>query len=285
MRFLRTQDYYKQIQPQNLYEIIEGDETLLLYTEQAAQAEMTGYLAQRYDVAKVFTNTSTFDIAATYTANNLVELTAPTYSTTSTYNANNLVVYSGSVYSSVSGSTGVLPSTGTTDWNYLAKDHSLFYVTQPAQSYKANTTYAAGSVVFYNDVIYTALTQTTNVMPDSNTSIWVGGLPYSVTGILPTNTAVFTAGDNRNAIILMFMLDIVLYHLSSRLNPQNVPQLRSVRYDNAGANQKGGAIGWLKMVADGNINAGLPEIIATPVSNGNGISIQWGSNPSNINYY
>lgn len=237
MRFLRTLDYNRQIQPVDLAQIIEGDESLLIFAEQSAQAELTSYLSQRYDISKIFTDTSTYSSVVSYSANTLVEYTEPVFNTATTYSTNKRVSFNGNIYSSVSGSTGVIPNSLGTDWNYITNDKNLYY----------------------------AITAST--------------------GNLPTNTTYFIQGDNRPAQIVLFMIDIVLYHLHSRINPQNIPTLRAIRYDNNGANQRGGAIGWLKMVADGAINAGLPEIIVTPLSNGIGRSIQWGSNPSSRNYY
>jgi phage gp36-like protein len=66
-------------------------------------------------------------------------------------------------------------------------------------------------------------------------------------------TAIFAAtGTSRNAQIIMFYVDIVLYHLHSRINQGQVPQLRMDRYDQA--------IKWLEMVAKGSLAPDLPEI-------------------------
>ena len=54
----------------------------------------------------------------------------------------------------------------------------------------------------------------------------------------------------RNPIILMYLIDIVLYHLHSNISPRNIPELRGIRYE--------AAIDWLKMVASGKINPDLP---------------------------
>jgi hypothetical protein len=59
------------------------------------------------------------------------------------------------------------------------------------------------------------------------------------------------------------MIDITLYHLLSRM-PRNFSDIRKERYDGNSPNQNGGAIGWLKRVSKGEINADLPEIVETP---------------------
>lgn len=65
--------------------------------------------------------------------------------------------------------------------------------------------------------------------------------------------AIFSAtGNNRNAQIVMYCIDILLYHLHSNISPNNVPDLREKRYEQA--------INWLKMVAADKLNPNLPII-------------------------
>lgn len=56
--------------------------------------------------------------------------------------------------------------------------------------------------------------------------------------------------NNRNASIVMYLADIVLYHLHARISPDNIPTLREERYKNAKD--------WLEKVADGFIKPLLP---------------------------
>jgi phage gp36-like protein len=57
-------------------------------------------------------------------------------------------------------------------------------------------------------------------------------------------------GAARHPLILLYLIDIVLYHIHSRINPINIPDIRQVRYDNA--------IEWLKKVSKGEISPDLP---------------------------
>jgi hypothetical protein len=58
-------------------------------------------------------------------------------------------------------------------------------------------------------------------------------------------------GDNRNQQMVNYLIDIILYHLHSRIAPRNIPELRVKRYDDA--------IAWLKQCAKGEfITGGLP---------------------------
>ncbi len=66
--------------------------------------------------------------------------------------------------------------------------------------------------------------------------------------------AIFGAiADDRNPLIVMYMVDISLYHLFTACTPRNVPEIRGIRYD--------AAINWLKMVSNPlkQIDPGLPE--------------------------
>lgn len=62
--------------------------------------------------------------------------------------------------------------------------------------------------------------------------------------------AVVAVPDTRNPQIVMYLVDMVLYHLHSRQNPRNVPALRQDRYEQV--------IDWLKTVRKGGLSCGLP---------------------------
>lgn len=82
-----------------------------------------------------------------------------------------------------------------------------------------------------------------------------------------------TQGTDRNALIVMYMVDITLYHLHSNISPENVPELRYTRYD--------AAIKWLKAVSKGEISPNLPEHSSDPDSedpDGDSVFFQGGSN-------
>lgn len=61
------------------------------------------------------------------------------------------------------------------------------------------------------------------------------------------------AGDDRNQLILMMVIDIAVYHIFCIHNPQKLSQIRRDRYERA--------IEWLKAVAAGEISVdGAPLI-------------------------
>jgi hypothetical protein len=65
--------------------------------------------------------------------------------------------------------------------------------------------------------------------------------------------AIFGAsGIARNAHLVMIYIDMVLYHLHSRISPGQVPVTRSDRYSDA--------IKWLEMVSQGSLAPDLPVL-------------------------
>ena len=95
---------------------------------------------------------------------------------------------------------------------------------------------------------------------------------YYFSGFTPDNSLYWTKGDNRNHQIKLYMIDAVLFHLLSRLNPRNVSELRETRYKTV--------IDWLKNVQKGKVELDVPIIVPTQ-----GGSIRWGSQPrQNMTY-
>lgn len=277
-RLLRNSDYLRAIQSDNLLQIIESNEQVRLDVEQSAQEEMKSYLAQRYLTDKIFTDTTEFSFSATYYGKNLIEYTADDWDISTTYVLNDRVVYDGGLYKCTTGCKGVKP-TVLANWAYLCEDKSLYYAKTPYAEYSHTTEYVTGNQVWYNDISYTAKTDTTGNLP-TDTNYWTAGSTYSFSGYYPENTTYWTKGDNRSQLIVQYLIDIVLYHLHARINPRNTPELRAIRYDGNAPMQTGGAIGWLKRVGKGEITADLPSIIPTQ-----GLSIRYGSNEKNVNTF
>lgn len=74
-------------------------------------------------------------------------------------------------------------------------------------------------------------------------------------------------GSDRHPIIVKYAVDIAIYYLYSRQQPEQVPQLRKDNYDIAER--------WLRRVSQGEINpTGLPK-----PDNGSKDYIAYGSNP------
>lgn len=58
--------------------------------------------------------------------------------------------------------------------------------------------------------------------------------------------------ENRNALIVMYMIDITLYHLHSNIVTRAMPKTREDRYN--------AAISWLDKVSSGKLNPNLPVV-------------------------
>lgn len=268
-RLLRDLDYLRAIQADNLAQIIESNSQIQKDVEQAAQSEMTGYLVQRYKTANVFSDTKVFSTSATYSAKQLVEFTAPIFSAITAYTTGQYVLQNGNIYKSTAGS--IAHAFNVAEWTYISLDKTLYYITLPQNEYLSTTTYTTGNQVWFDNKVYTALANIKGVNP-TYSAYWGTGTTYSIIGIYPDDVTKWTLGDNRNALIVQYLLDITLYHLHSRINPRNIPDLRKERYNGNDPMDRGGAIGYLKSVASGSVNCDIPEI---DPSQGN--SIRWGN--------
>lgn len=54
----------------------------------------------------------------------------------------------------------------------------------------------------------------------------------------------------RNALLVLYTVDVLLYHIHSRISPSTIPEMRIVRYENV--------IDWLRDVAKGIISPDFP---------------------------
>jgi hypothetical protein len=95
---------------------------------------------------------------------------------------------------------------------------------------------------------------------------------YYFSGITPDNQLYWVKGDNRNSIVKLYLIDTLLMHLYSRINPRNIPLLREERYK--------AVIEWLKAVEKGKISLDVPIVVPTT-----GNSIVFGSYPKQNNWY
>lgn len=76
----------------------------------------------------------------------------------------------------------------------------------------------------------------------------------STAGLAITDTSQFTQADTRHPLLLTYCKDIALYHIHTNISPQNIPQLRKDRYDQA--------ISWLNKVNKDMLSLDLPLLDA-----------------------
>lgn len=294
MSYLISPDLKRLIQSDNLTQIIGGDTSILTAAQLTAQEEAITYLIQKYNTAGEFTDTNIYDPTVIYKAASRVYLDATAYDGTATYAIGKLVLQSGKIYScsitiSVAEAT-FIPG----HWALLGNQYDIFYASYPAPLFNLNSVYAKGVIVFWNDKKYTASIPTPlmghetvlqydttdqipypNYFPGdvNNPQQWGNGVAYSVpAGTLPTNITYFTKGDNRSQAMVMYITDIALYHLHSRIAPRGIPDLRIKRYDDA--------INHLKGYSKGTTTANLTKI--QPPS---GKRIRYGSSIKQSNSY
>lgn len=201
----------------------------------------------------------------------------PAWNNNTTYAQGNVVWFEDNLYQAKSSIYGIHPATSA--------NLELRYGIPAAQQYLGYFT------ISYDQQPYTNPVVTYGYQPQVNTNYWelyngpanwFTGTTYYFSGVNPTqNTTYWKKGDNRNAQVVLYLIDIILYHLHARINPRNIPELREIRY-NGGEKQynKGGSIGWLRDVQQGKVHLNAPVI--QPVT---GNSIRWGSYPKNNNSF
>jgi phage gp36-like protein len=79
--------------------------------------------------------------------------------------------------------------------------------------------------------------------------------------------------DDRNPVVLMYGLDIAIYHLHLRLNSRKIPDFRKERYKEA--------LDWFEKVNKGEIND--PDL-PLPEDPEDKSYVNWGSNPKRENH-
>ena len=290
MAYLISYDYLRVIQLGNLQQLITQNPSILTGVELSAQAEAISYLRQKYETEQEFTNTKLWVKAAVYNAADRVYLDADGYLSANSYVIGNLTTWNGKVYICTTNTTGVFDPA---DWSVIGNQGDIFYAPYPHPFFDIYNLYKEGDQVYWNGRIYTARRDSLasvdsiqyriykniplpNVFPDdvnSGSTYWQDNGAYSVplnTNI--TNTTYWTKGDNRDQQMVLYFIDLALYHLHSRIAPNNIPQLRIDRYDSA--------IEWLKMCAKGEVTPNLPKIQPKE-----GARIRYGGNIRNINSY
>ncbi len=291
MGYLRTRDYSKQIQSDNLTQIISADAGVLTLAELAAQEECISYLVQKYMVDQEFTDTLVWSPSVAYTGGSRFELNYDDYVPATTYAITDLVVNAGKCYVCKAVTTGTFDPA---DWDLLGNKYDLFYGAYPFPIFDITKVYKVGDQVFWKGSTYTCKISTipvghaaalqagtyanlpqANVFPDdavNGVQYWGSPVAYTITaGTLPSNVK-YTLGDNRSQQLVMMMIDITLYHVHSRIAPRNIPALRGNRYD--------AAIKWLEMANTGTITANIP--ILQPAQ---GRVIRYGGNTKANNTY
>lgn len=255
MPYLITRDYKLQIQDSQLSQLLGNDAVARTYAENRAIEDIKTHLQQKYLIDSEFTNTSVWSNTTVYMPTDRVYLDATAYSNASTYAIGALVLQAGNVYRCATAINTPEPFT-INKWTLIGAQYTMFFGAYPKPLFDLYGQYAVGDQVYYNGRQYTCRIATTvtthgvalqygtienlpfnNVLPagtNQSATYWTDNGAYTIpAGTLPTNTTFWTQGDNRNAQILGFTIDIALYYLHQRIAPQNVPELRRDNFDRA----------------------------------------------------
>lgn len=250
MSYILSADLIRVIQDANLQQIISSNQSILSGAILAAEAEAKSYLRQKYDMSKEFADVTPWSNSVVYKAGARVySITAP---------------------------------------------NPLYYAAYPEQPFDYGGLYNIGDKVFWKDKVYTAKVQTplldhdtglqyrviqniplANPAPDdpqNGLAYWGVGVAYSIPAATPLSDARWVLGDSRDQQMVLYLIDITLYHVHARIAPRNIPDLRVKRYDDA--------INWLKMCAKGDVT---PELPLLQPAQGN--RIRFGGGIKNINTY
>lgn len=292
MAYLIFSDYKKQIQTDNLLQIVGNDLNVLHTAELQAIEEAYGYLSQKYDTSQEFTSTDPWSPTKAYNAGDRVYLDAEAYSAQATYEVNDLALHSGKVYICTQAVT-TPEAFDPANWQELGLQFDIFFAAYPQPVFNYQSVYKAGDEVFWKNKTYTCQRASftwgddiqfrvyeniplPNIFPDdpmNGAVYWGAGTTYEIpAGTLPTDSDYWTAADNRTQAVLMTVIDITLYHLHSRISPRNIPDLRRDRYINA--------VDMLRAFARGEMTAKLPVIQPK-----RGQRIRYGGAIKNINSY
>lgn len=137
-----------------------------------------------------------------------------------------------------------------------------------AQVFAVVDAWVSGASYTTDDVVYSAVNNKTYKAKTTHTGITTD--PSAD----PTNWGVTL--DPRNPKIVTCTVDLALYHLHSRINPRNIPELRGIRREDS--------INWLEGVRENKNNPTLPAKVD---GDGNtvGVRFTFGSNTQNNQRY
>ena len=206
MAYLRLKDYYQFIQSDNLQQVIRADDSLRLAAENGAQAKITEYLVQKYDLAEEFTDTLVYSFTKNYLAGMLIDLNFTPYSSTLLYALNSTTLNGGLSYICTTPITVAEPFT-VSHWKLLGSQYDLFNVSYPATLFDYQTNYRKNDLVYFKGKVYKCLVPSlqishsielqfstygnvplNNIFPDDyayGKTYWGVGVSYSITGLLP----------------------------------------------------------------------------------------------------
>lgn len=304
MGYIIQSDLLRTIQDVNLQQIISNDATILERAIVSAEAEAKSYLRQKY-ILDEFTDTLLHSKTKIYYSKQRFFVNGNFWQAPSTYAVGDLVSYRDipangpmKIYQCIQAVPSNIVPTNAAYWALLGDPNQIYavqtYSGGVVPDFQYDSIYKLNDKVFWKGKIYTCRVATSaithevalqygfyqnlpqlNVAPDDTVNglqYWGGGVAYSV----PAGTLIisnfYVPDDNRDAQMVMMIIDVALFHLHSRIAPRNIPELRVKRYE--------AALNWFTMCAEGKITPSLP--LLQPLQ---GNRIRFGGNVRNINNY
>jgi len=248
--FIFIGDYIKQIQTDNLQQVIGNNQTVLDGIQLAAVEECKSFLKNKYDISQAFQPITQHDKTKTYNAGQTVYLNALPYSQ-KPYTLTEQTLQDGKVYSCTT--SIIIPEIFTVaHWSLLGNQYDIFNAVTPNPEFNYKTIYHRGDKVYWNGSVYTNKIETSildhsallqigqsgterivNVWPDDpikGVQSWGMGVAYSI----PDNTEItdskWIKGDNRDQKLLEVCINIAIFKAHLRISPRNIPETRAYMY-------------------------------------------------------
>ena len=305
MSYIISTDLLRTIQDVNLQQIISSDATILDRAIMSAEAEAKSYLRQKYQLDQEFTDTLLYSYSKVYYTNQRFYVNGNLWQGPTTYAVGDVVTYRNisanepmKVYQCIQAVPSNIVPTDAAYWAYLGVPNDIYsvqtYSGGVVPPFEYSKAYLLNDKVYWKGKVYTCRVPTSaithevalqygfyqnipqnNVAPDDSVNglqYWGGGVAYSVPSGTLIKSNFFVANDNRDAQMVMMIIDVALFHLHSRIAPRNIPELRVKRYE--------AAVDWFTMCAEGKITPALPLIQPKQ-----GNRIRFGGNVKNINNY
>lgn len=169
------------------------------------------------------------------------------------YEVGDVVFYKDKTYTAVQSNKNILPTSSTAIWG-SGTAYTIAADQTPDIEYHEEITYALNDKVTFEGLTYKAKGATVGNLP-TNATYWEEQADYYV----------WTLGDNRNELLVRFLLDMANYHFMRAIPGNAIPIHVKEAYNGNSPSEVGGAIGWLKNVGKGTVSCDLPEKYASPL--------------------
>lgn len=216
MIYLTLSDFETVIKQEQL-SLLSNDPIILNDLELTAAQEIDLYLSSKY--LSPFKNIPLYSSTDTYTYLNEVRYT-PTGQTSPTESIYQL-------------NFGIKP-TPTQQFHY---DNSFTTYDPSTNSYSTNlngynniNSYQGPGVGYSSIYNNLTLNSEPGYVVHTFNGETITGITSTAQGITPTDQSTWEKKDTRNNLYKMFLIDVLLYHLFSKVMPRQIPELRLIRY-------------------------------------------------------